>query len=217
MCLAGLKSFLEKASARTVEIVLTENSSRMVSVRGAFGNVALRLHRMFLSAPKEVLTELAAFICSRKGKTPSINRFIKERRSEISAARPARARMRTRGRHHDLRSFYDKVNAEYFGGSMSASITWSKRQPGRVRRRTLGSYSFTSKTIRINPVLDNPAVPPLFVEFVVYHEMLHAVLGIERRRSGRSVIHSKAFRAREKEFRDFQRATQWERANRHLL
>jgi len=215
MDLQGLKSFLERACARTVDLVITDNSTRMVSVKGALRSVSLRLHRIFLCAPHEVLSELAAFLGARKGKTPAINRFIRERRADISV-RPGRARVRTRGKYHDLKEFFDKVNQEYFDGGVAASITWSRRQPGRVRRRTLGSYSFSSKAVRINPILDNPAVPPVFLEFIVYHEMLHAVIGVENRR-GRSVIHSREFRRREKEFRGFEAATGWEKANRHLL
>jgi len=213
--LRSLKVFLEKASARLLDLVITDNSSRMVSVKGALRAISLRLHRIFLSAPDEVLSELASFLSLRTKKTPAITRFIRERRADIDA-KPRRVRVRTKGKSHDLKEVFDRVNNEYFDASIAASITWSRRQPGRVRRRTLGSYSFSSKTIRINPILDSPAVPPIFLEFIVYHEMLHAILGVERK-SGRSIIHSRDFRKKEKEFRGFEAATKWEKANRHLL
>ncbi|OGP19888.1 MAG: hypothetical protein A2054_01835 [Deltaproteobacteria bacterium GWA2_55_10] len=213
--LRSLKVFLEKASARLLDLVITDNSSRMVSVKGALRAISLRLHRIFLSAPDEVLSELASFLSLRTKKTPAITRFIRERRADIDA-KPRRVRVRTKGKSHDLKEVFDRVNNEYFDASVAASITWSRRQPGRVRRRTLGSYSFSSKTIRINPILDSPAVPPIFLEFIVYHEMLHAILGVERK-SGRSIIHSRDFRKKEKEFRGFEAATKWEKANRHLL
>jgi len=213
--LRSLKVFLEKASARLLDLVITDNSSRMVSVKGALRAISLRLHRIFLSAPDEVLSELASFLSLRTKKTPAITRFIRERRADIDA-KPRRVRVRTKGKSHDLKEVFDRVNNEYFDASVAASITWSRRQPGRVRRRTLGSYSFSSKTIRVNPILDSPAVPPIFLEFIVYHEMLHAILGVERK-SGRSIIHSRDFRKKEKEFRGFEAATKWEKANRHLL
>jgi len=213
--LRSLKVFLEKASARLLDLVITDNSSRMVSVKGALRAISLRLHRIFLSAPDEVLSELASFLSLRTKKTPAITRFIRERRADIDA-KPRRVRVRTKGKSHDLKEVFDRVNNEYFDASIAASITWSRRQPGRVRRRTLGSYSFSSKTIRVNPILDSPAVPPIFLEFIVYHEMLHAILGVERK-SGRSIIHSRDFRKKEKEFRGFEAATKWEKANRHLL
>ena len=213
--LRSLKVFLEKASARLLDLVITDNSSRMVSVKGALRAISLRLHRIFLSAPDEVLSELASFLSLRTKKTPAITRFIRERRADIDA-KPRRVRARTKGKSHDLKEVFDRVNNEYFDASVAASITWSRRQPGRVRRRTLGSYSFSSKTIRVNPILDSPAVPPIFLEFIVYHEMLHAILGVERK-SGRSIIHSRDFRKKEKEFRGFEAATKWEKANRHLL
>lgn len=210
----GLKLFFEETLRRPVELVLTDNSARMLSFRPKGAGIALRLSRVFLSAPAEVLHEAASFIGKRGGPTPVLNRFLR-----LVAADPGRtrkARTRTAGRHHDLAAAFERINSEYFEGRISASITWSRRQPGRVRRRTLGSYCPISRTVRINPVLDKPVVPALFLDFIVYHEMLHAAVGI-REKGGRRLVHSKEFRAREKEFKGFEAASAWERANRSLL
>ena len=210
----GLKRFFETALKKPVELVLTDNSARMLSFRPAGPGIALRLSRVFLSAPAEVLHEAASFIGKRGGPTPVMNRFL--RLVATGPGRPRKARTRTVGTHHDLAPVFERINGEYFEGRISASITWSRRQPGRVRRRTLGSYCPLSRTVRINPVLDKPGVPALFLEFIVYHEMLHAAVAI-REKGGRRDVHSKEFREREKEFRGFEAASRWERANRSLL
>jgi hypothetical protein len=52
-------------------------------------------------------------------------------------------------------------------------------------------------------------IPRYYVAFVVYHEMLHAVLGISIQGNRRSV-HSREFRKREKLFKDCEKAMAWE-------
>jgi predicted metal-dependent hydrolase len=79
-----------------------------------------------------------------------------------------------------------------------------------VRRRTLGSYSSHTNIIRINPVLDKRSVPPYFIEFIIYHEMLHADLGVETGENRRSV-HTREFRRREKMFKKYAEALAWEK------
>jgi predicted metal-dependent hydrolase len=119
--------------------------------------------------------------------------------------------VKTAGKFHDLRKLFDEINKEYFGGVIQAAITWGSRSPRHaVRKRTLGSYSERSNMIRINPVLDKSVVPMHVVSFVVYHEMLHAAVGIAIQGKRRSV-HSREFRKREKLFADYEKARAWER------
>lgn len=209
-----LKNFFESALKRPVELVITDNSARMLSFRTSGERTVLRISRVFLHAPCEVLEEAASFIRKRGGATPLVTRFL---RSAPTPARKARTtKARAEGKHHDLGPIFEGINLEYFGGSVEASITWSRRQRGRVRRRTLGSYCSRSCTVRINPVLDKPQIPLLFLEYIVYHEMLHAFIGVKEK-DGRRQVHSKEFREKEKEFKKFEEALRWERANRGLL
>lgn len=209
-----LKRFFEAALKRPVELVLTDNSSRMLSFKPSGLAISMRLSRVFLSAPQDVLIEAASFIRRRGGPTPVMNRFL--RLAASTTASPRRVKARLQGRHHDLASAFERINSEYFEGRLDAAITWSRKQPGRVRRRTLGSYCPLSRTVRINPVLDNSCVPELFVDFIVYHEMLHAHVGIGDK-GGRRDVHSREFREKEREFKRFEEASSWERANRALL
>jgi len=118
---------------------------------------------------------------------------------------------RTEGRYHDLREIYESVNGRYFEKSVSAVITWGTGCSRRaVRRRTLGSFSSNTNTIRINPVLDKKNVPRYFVEFVVYHEMLHAHMGCGVSK-GRRTVHTKEFRERERFFAQYREALSWEK------
>jgi predicted SprT family Zn-dependent metalloprotease len=115
------------------------------------------------------------------------------------------------GQHFCLKTIYESLNSEYFGGTVSASITWGRSSSrNRVKLRTLGSYNVEANTIRINPLLDKKTVPAYFLEFIVYHEMLHAFLGIKNR-NGRRSIHSKEFRLEEKKFRHYEKVLEWEK------
>jgi predicted metal-dependent hydrolase len=108
------------------------------------------------------------------------------------------------------------VNARYFASRVETKISWSRDHQLRTRRRLrsikLGSYTARDKLIRVHPALDAAFVPRFFVEYIVYHEMLHHVL--PPRRSGkRRSLHGPEFQAREKDFEQFEAALQWEREN----
>ncbi len=213
----SFRAWLEQETGLGVDLAITDNSTRMISVRGGGGAVSVRIHRIFLSAPRDILKEVASFVKNRRAGTPLIRSYIKERGHFIKERAVPRTSVRTRGEHHDLQAVFDSLNAGYFGSSVRARITWG-RSPARrrVRIRTLGSYSCLSGVIRINPLLDSGRVPGYFVAFVVYHEMLHAHMGVAAgpTDSGRRSIHPKEFRERERLFADYSRAAEWERSNR---
>jgi hypothetical protein len=68
------------------------------------------------------------------------------------------------------------------------------------------------RLIRVHPILDRPWVPRYFVSYIVYHEMLHHVIP-QSQGSGRRMLHPPIFQARERLFRDFDRALAWEKAH----
>ena len=120
----------------------------------------------------------------------------------------------TTGDHHDLRTIFDELNARYFDNTIDAAITWGART-GAPRRRTsvkMGSYSVEERLIRIHRSLDRGFVPRFFVEWIVFHEMLHQVHDIKVK-NGRREFHSKAFLDAEAGFDRYVEARAWERAN----
>ena len=90
-------------------------------------------------------------------------------------------------------------------------ITWGKKNPKwSVRKRMLGSFCRNTNTIRINPVLDKKTIPQYIINFVIYHEMLHSVIPVEKK-NGRRLIHTAEFRRREQLFKDYKKAAAWEK------
>jgi len=186
----------------------------MLSARARDGVLCVRLHRMFLNSDKQVLEEIVAFFKKRKASMPRFCEFVRGNREHLRNKAPNRITEKTLGKIFDLRELFQETNEEYFGGAVNSVITWGSRSPRyAVRKRTLGSYSERSNTIRINPVLDRKTVPRYYVAFVVYHEMLHAAMGMTLMGKRRSV-HSREFRTRERLFRDYERAMAWERRTR---
>jgi predicted metal-dependent hydrolase len=207
----SLKRRLEERLGRPVALVLTDNSTTMLSARTKDGVLSVRLHRMFLSADSRVISEIVSHLRKRRTAMPHFRSFLRENREALCRKPAKKVNARTAGRSHDLAALYDEVNREYFGGGVAAAITWGTRSPRSVvRKRTVGSYSERTNTIRINPVLDRRTVPRVYVAFIVYHEMLHADMGTDVHGTRRT-IHSREFRRRERLFREYEQAVAWER------
>ena len=207
---ASLQQHLEECLNRPVALVFTGNSTSMLSARRDDGVLRVRLHRMFLHADSRVMNEIVSYLKNKRGAMTHFRSFVRDNREQLKIKPPKKVPVKTAGKFHDLSGLYDEINQEYFGGMVNAVITWGTRSPRyAVRKRTLGSYSERSHTIRINPVLDKKTVPRYYVAFIVYHEMLHAALGISIQGKRRSV-HSGEFRKREKLYTDCEKAMAWE-------
>ena len=207
----SLKSYFERATSSSVSLAITDNSTSMLSVRKKGTATSVRLHRIFLDAPLDVIEEVGEFIRKRKGSTPLFRKFLKENLNRLKNRPPRRIRITTLGKYHDLGEIYDSLNRGYFQEELLCPITWGTgRARYAVRKRTLGSYSRHSNIIRINTILDRKHVPRYFIEFVIYHEMLHVHMDSVRK-NGRHLVHSKEFREREQQFRDYKRAITWEK------
>lgn len=207
---ASLRDYITEAVGRPVALTFTDNTSSMLSVKDDISHMKVRMQRVFLHAGIDVIDEIIGFIKKRKKETPRLSMFLKN----VTLARknpPRNRKLKQQGRYYNLRDLYDSVNAEYFGGRLFCCITWGKRTSRHLaRNRTLGSYDGQLHTIRINPVLDRKRVPKYFIAYVVYHEMLHADMGIpdeSRRRS----VHSTEFRKREKLYKQYRKALAWEK------
>ena len=123
-----------------------------------------------------------------------------------------------RGHYHDLEMILEGLRGQYFPTCAAVSISWG-RWSGRTRPRSIrfGAYLPDAQLIRIHPALDQAFVPRYFVEFIVYHELLHHVIPPVRV-NGRYQIHSPVFRRREREFPAYAEAIAWrKRSLRRLL
>lgn len=219
-----IREHLERGQVR---VTLTVNRYTMISVRrspaAARGrghaprSYDVRLHCMFADADPVITRALARYIADNdRDASRVLGDFIDANSDAVRgrARRPAAQVILTAGDQHDLRTIFDELNARYFGGAIDAAITWGART-GTPRRRAsikMGSYSVEERLIRIHRSLDRAFVPRFFVEWIVFHEMLHQVHDIKVK-NGRREFHSRAFLADEARFERYDEARAWERAN----
>jgi hypothetical protein len=119
------------------------------------------------------------------------------------------------GRHFDLREIFDKLNARYFRNRLKGyRIEWGRKRRERPAIEIVfGTIQEEDRLIRIHPLLDRAFVPRWFVEYVIYHEMLHAVVRDRYTAGGKRIIHHDEFYEKERKFRWFKRAKRWETEN----
>jgi hypothetical protein len=220
----ALERRLSMANRSPVILSVTDNVRQMVSHTLTSGVLQIRLHHMFLDAPAPVQEALVRYVIeAERSASQLVGKYIEENGHRIRASHPVSRPLVTQGASHDLLTIFNTVNAKYFGGGVDALITWGRAGArkaggrkqatgGRTPRRSikLGSYSATERLIRVHPSLDRPWVPRYFVSYIVFHEMLHHVIPSSQG-SGRRMLHPPLFLARERTFRDFERAIAWER------
>ncbi len=119
------------------------------------------------------------------------------------------------GRYFDLRAIFKRLNGKHFRNRLRGyKIVWGRRRRQRpVNYFVYGTIQEEDRIIRIHPLLDAAFVPEWFLEYVIYHEMLHAVVPDEIYPSGRRKVHTKEFRQKEGRYRNFARAQRWEAQN----
>jgi hypothetical protein len=120
------------------------------------------------------------------------------------------------GRYFNLKAIFEKLNARHFNNRLrNYTITWGRKRRERPREYFIfGSIQEEDRLIRIHPLLDARFVPRWFLEYVIYHEMLHSVVPdkYDRKRK-RRIVHTEEFNEREKKYPSYRRAKAWEEAN----
>jgi len=199
-----------------LRLALTDNRYNVVAVRRDPSTYFVRIHRIFVGAEPRLVRALARYVVHNDRRASGVlGEFIESHEHIITQAprRPRPVRLRTAGRVHDLQDIFDRLNRQYFQGTLQARITWGPAV-FRAQQRSIkmGSFSVEDRIIRVHPALDCADVPVFFVEWIVFHEMLHGRHEI-RRSGGRRCFHPPEFLAQEREFADYQRACTWEKEN----
>lgn len=206
--LRQITAYLNDDTRIPVSVVLTRNRVSMITVEFVpDGPVKVRMHEQFQSAPAGVIHALRVYVRTRRRDAwRRVAAFAQEICPGPAASRP-RQRLRTTGRVYNLREIRDEVNREFFSGRVSCGIGWGRGRRARrrhVQSRSIrfGSWNAAGRTVRVHPALDDERVPREFVRYIVFHEMLHAVVP-SRRSETRRYDHPPEFRALERTFPDW--------------
>jgi hypothetical protein len=178
--------------------------------------IRVRLSDLFAGAPAPVMEALAHILLSKLFGRPVEKVYAQRYRLYLNrrdVTRTAHLVRQIRGRkflsgpqgdHHNLEEIFEALNLEYFGGLMARPrLGWS-----RARSRTLlGHFDPSHNAIIISRLFDSDRITKIALEYVVFHEMLHLRHPAQTRGARRSV-HTREFRASERQFRFFKEAKQ---------
>ncbi|MEO8377591.1 MAG: hypothetical protein ABI579_07960 [Candidatus Sumerlaeota bacterium] len=216
-----MRRYLAEATGKPIRLRMNTNLHSMISARrdGTGPGIFLSLNRIFLAADPAVIAALPGFITRPTADNRRIIRgFINSSSQNIIAVASAHPRRRrsetgkTRGQHVNLQPRADDINVKYFNNSLEFRIIWGRGKMGERRQHTItfGTWNDRQRTIRIHPILDNPTVPLYFLDFVIYHEMLHIAIPTRVSTSGSAIHHGREFRERERMYDKYREAISWE-------
>lgn len=187
------------------------------TIRMRSGRVYVRLSDICRDAPQGVLSAIAFILVAKllSKRVPEFHERVYRdyacspqvlRASDIARRRRGRKMISSaRGRFYDLEKMFDRLNRLYFDGRVEKpTLTWSQRRT----RRILGHHDSAHDTIVISKTLDARDVPEWFVEYILYHEMLH-IKHPARIIDGRRYYHTNAFRTDERRFPRYEEAQLW--------
>jgi hypothetical protein len=187
------------------------------TIRVRSGQVYVRLSDLIKDCPPEVMRSLAFVLVARLlgKKVPAVHERVYRdysltpdvmRSSDIARRHRGRKMISTaQGNVYDLDKLFSKLNRTYFDSSLEKpTLTWSQRKT----RSILGHHDRVYETITISKSLDSAQVPYWFVEFILYHEMLH-IKHAARMINGRRYYHTSAFRLDERRFAKYEEAQRW--------
>lgn len=194
-----------------VQLVVHDNTHVFLTANFRKKKWIIRLHWMFLKAPKGMPKHIARFILTRnKESSKIIDRYIEKRWSWVRHPLPP---IQTKGRYFDLQKMFSALNHRYLRRRVKAQITWGSSKNRRsYEQMQMGSYSSSRRLITIHPKLDQKFVPRIVVEATIFHEMCHALIPV-REVNGRKQIHSPAFQKMEAKYPDLEKAKKWEDKN----
>jgi len=187
------------------------------TIRVRSGQVYVRLSDLIKDCPPEVMRSLAFVLVARLlgKKVPVVHERVYRdysltpevmRSSDIARRHRGRKMISSaQGNSYDLDKMFSKLNRRYFDSSLEKpTLTWSQRKT----RSILGHHDRVYETITISKSLDSAQVPDWFVEFILYHEMLH-IKHAARMINGRRYYHTTAFRQDERRFARYDDAQRW--------
>lgn len=207
-----------------IDAVFVPFRSLKVSVeRRPFSNkLVCRVSDGFQIASQDVLMGLALWLVARvlrKRKvdnyyTREYQKFMKrkstfELNNSIRAKRAIRRKNRGVGAEWNLSLVLAKVVGEYgFASDVKLpSVAWSRNKS----RRRLAFFDEALNQIVVSRLFDSPRVPLFVVEYLVFHELLHAkhTPFYERGKSLQCRVHHRVFKKEEQSFKYYGEAENW--------
>lgn len=172
------------------------------------GKLHVRISDLLEGAPAPV-TEALAFILLGKLYRKPVPRLYAHRyrlylnrrdvRRQLHLVRQIRGRKflsGPQGAHRNLNDVFERLNQQFFDGLLGRpQLGWSRQSS----RSMLGHFDPSHNAIIISRIFDRPETPPLALDYVLFHEMLHLRYPVDHN-GARRRVHTREFRHAEKQF-----------------
>ncbi len=208
-----LQNKLKALSKKKVHIKVKEYKSTYISVYKDRYNIKISLHSLFLSAPQEIIDAIVNYSVKKDVLAfKEIKKYAANYFSKIDYSHKLdKKKLVSKGKYYDLQQIYNNLNDIYFEGKLNLNITWFTTKYRNFSHFTFGSYDKSVKLIKINYLLDSDKVPFYFINYVVYHEILHHIFPETIDENARRCHHGPDFKKKEKQFPYYKEAVYWEK------
>ena len=189
-----------------VEFCRFANADCFIRLDG--GRLHVRISDLLAGAPAPVMEALAHILLGKLYRKPVARMYNhryrlylnrKDMRRQAQLVRQIRGRKfisGPQGERYNLEEVFERLNREHFDGLMGRpQLGWSRG----ASRSMLGHFDPSHNAIIISRILDRPAAPPLALDYVMFHEMLHLQHPVDHN-GARRRVHTREFREAEKKF-----------------
>jgi len=213
----ALRALVRREPRPEVEASFYPYAGLSSTIRLRKGRVYARISDILRHSPRDVLYALACILVAKLYRLKVATEHERTYRAyahhpsilnATDAARRTRGYKLTtspRGKTYDLDELFDDLNGRYFAGRLAKPLlSWSQQKTHRV----LGHHDHIHSAIIISRTLDEARIPRFVIEYVLYHEMLHAKHP-PRRVADRTIYHPRQFRDDELQFERYDEAVKW--------
>jgi len=172
------------------------------------GRLRVRISDLLAGAPALVTEALAYILLGKLYRKPVARIYAyryrlylnrRDVRRQMHLVRQIRGRKFISGplgKHYNLDEIFDRLNQQFFDGMLGRPLLgWSRQKA----RRLLGHFDPSHNAIIVSRIFDQPEVPQLALEYVMFHEMLHLRYPVDHQ-GVRRCVHTREFRDAEKKF-----------------
>jgi hypothetical protein len=190
----------------SLEFCQFANADSFIKLRD--GRLEIRMSDLLSGAPAPVMEALAHILLGKLYRKPVARIYSYRYRMYLNRRdmrRQAHLVRQTRGRkfvsgpqgeHYNLEEIFERLNTSFFDGLLGRpQLGWSRGKS----RSLLGHYDPSHNAIIISRIFDRERVPPVALEYVMFHEMLHLRYPVDHS-GARRRVHTREFRAEEKKF-----------------
>lgn len=171
------------------------------------------------SVLENLAQKVLKFVAKDKELPETLIALIREYFAERKSNEKENAEVRTKEivGNRDLDKIFTHLNQEYFNNRIQARVMWGRDVKSRNKSGfRYGSYDEGKKLIRVHPRLKQGFVPLYVLELTIYHEMCHQCVP-SYKKNGAWQSHHPEFKKKEKEYKYFKDARNWEKHNWHRL